>query len=157
MILTNNPLQCFFGEESDIDQWMELVRLVRNNFPGLETEESLEDVQKHYQVPFVIWNNYDVPKDETVGLTSVNYLGAMLVEEAGLPLSGYQKFLLNQQKTIPALAAGAYIDRNGTYHSWAGLDQDEENRGKINDYNTLEYNHLIDGKNRADEVFQKAS
>ena len=42
MILTNNPLQCFFGEESDIDQWMELVRLVRNNFPGLETEESLE-------------------------------------------------------------------------------------------------------------------
>lgn len=43
MILTNNPLQCFFGEESDIDQWMELVRLVRNNFPGLETEESLEE------------------------------------------------------------------------------------------------------------------
>ena len=165
--VTEPTLIVMFGDHEPNDYVTEVIDHLVGNDPFVTasdnsgaaegTEESLEDVQKHYQVPFVIWNNFDVPKDETVGLTSVNYLGAMLVEEAGLPLSGYQKFLLNQQKTIPALAAGAYIDRNGTYHSWAGLDQDEENRGKINDYNTLEYNHLIDGKNRADEVFQKAS
>ena len=32
-----------FGEMGDIDSWMRLVRRVRWNFPGLETEESLEE------------------------------------------------------------------------------------------------------------------
>lgn len=31
------------GRETDIGPWMELVRTVRRNFPGLETEEALED------------------------------------------------------------------------------------------------------------------
>ena len=39
----NISSECLFGEPADIDQWMDLVRLVRNNFPGLETEESLEE------------------------------------------------------------------------------------------------------------------
>ncbi len=117
------------------------------------TEESLEDVEKHYQVPFVIWNNFDVPKDESIDLTSVNYLSAMLMDEGNLPLSPFHSFLLNQQKQIPALAAGAYMDADGTYHSWAGRDKDEANGSLINDYNILEYNHLIDTRNRVDSVF----
>jgi len=32
-----------YGLPSDIAQWMELVRRVRSNFPGLETEEALDD------------------------------------------------------------------------------------------------------------------
>ena len=47
MTKANIPAECLFGEPADIDQWMDLVRLVRNNFPGLETEESLEE---HRQV-----------------------------------------------------------------------------------------------------------
>ena len=117
------------------------------------TEESLEDVQKHYQVPFIIWNNFGVPKDESVSMTSVNYLNAMIMEEAGLPLSEYQMFLLNLQKKLPVIAAGAYMDADGTYHSWAGRKKDEENRESINEYNILEYNHLIDVKNRVTPVF----
>ena len=117
------------------------------------TEESLEDVEKHYQVPFVIWNNFDVPKDESIDLTSVNYLSTMLMDEGNLPLSPFQSYMLNQQKQIPALAAGAYIDTDGVYHSWSGRDKDEANGSLINDYNILEYNHLIDTRNRVDSVF----
>ena len=36
------PSVCF-GEPGDIDSWMRLVRQVRGNFPGLETEENLEE------------------------------------------------------------------------------------------------------------------
>ena len=43
MTKANIPSECLFGEPADIDQWMDLVRLVRNNFPGLETEESLDE------------------------------------------------------------------------------------------------------------------
>ena len=117
------------------------------------TEESLEDVQKHYQVPFVIWNNFGVEKNEDIDLTSVNYLSAMLLEEAGFPLSDYHKFELNLQKKIPALAAGAWTDQDGRFHSWADRDQDETYGTLINNYNILEYNHLIDAKNRVEEVF----
>ncbi len=117
------------------------------------TEESLTDVEKHYQVPFVIWNNFGVEKDESVDLTSTNYLGAMILEEAGLPLSSYHKFLLNQQETLPAVAAGAYVDAENIFHSWAERADDDENGGQINAYNILEYNHLIDNKNRVDSVF----
>ena len=31
------------GTEQDIDSWMELVKNVRWNFPGLETEDALEE------------------------------------------------------------------------------------------------------------------
>lgn len=31
------------GVEQDIDSWMELVKAVRWNFPGLETEDALEE------------------------------------------------------------------------------------------------------------------
>ncbi len=117
------------------------------------SEESLIDVEKHYQVPFVIWNNFGVKKDESVSLTSTNYLAAMILEEAGLPLSDYQKFLLNLQETLPAVAAGAYMDSAGTFHGWAERSEDTENGGRINDYNILEYNHLIDVKNRVDSVY----
>ena len=36
-------MEVYFGKPADIDEWMELVRLVRNEFPGLETEEALEE------------------------------------------------------------------------------------------------------------------
>ena len=36
------PAVCF-GEPGELDSWMELVRSVRGNFPGLETETGLEE------------------------------------------------------------------------------------------------------------------
>ena len=39
----NIMLKAEYGTPADIDLWMDLVRLVRSNFPGLETEEALEE------------------------------------------------------------------------------------------------------------------
>lgn len=36
-------MQVHFGQKEDIDQWMKLVTKVSDNFPGLETEEALEE------------------------------------------------------------------------------------------------------------------
>jgi hypothetical protein len=117
------------------------------------TQESLADVQKHYQVPFVIWNNFGLEKDESISLTSVNYLGAIVAEQAGLPLSAQQKFLRNLQKQVPALAAGAYTDTEGVFHSWAERGKDDAHDKMINDYNILEYNHLMDTRDRLMPVY----
>ena len=36
-------MEVLFGESSDIDSWMQLVKEVSWNFPGLETEDSIEE------------------------------------------------------------------------------------------------------------------
>ena len=36
-------MEVCFGKPADIDRWMDLVRRVRGNFPGLETEKDLEE------------------------------------------------------------------------------------------------------------------
>lgn len=35
-------MEALFGTSTDIEQWMKLVKCVSWNFPGLETEESIE-------------------------------------------------------------------------------------------------------------------
>ena len=36
-------MQAEYGTPRDIESWMQLVRQVRRNFPGLETEAAMED------------------------------------------------------------------------------------------------------------------
>lgn len=36
-------MEVLFGKPSDIEQWMNLVKSVRSNFPGLETDKSIEE------------------------------------------------------------------------------------------------------------------
>lgn len=36
-------MEVLYGSSSDIGPWMELVKRVRRNFPGLETEDGIED------------------------------------------------------------------------------------------------------------------
>lgn len=54
---------------------------------------SNEELKLRYQVPYVIWANYDI--DEAAGKdTSVNYLAANVLKAAGVPTNDYQSFLL---------------------------------------------------------------
>ena len=117
------------------------------------TEESLEDVQKHYLVPYVIWNNFGAKKREDADLISANYLCPMIFEDAGLELNPYQKFLLQMREQVPAVAAGAYADPEGTFHSWSGAGEDADRSEILNNYNILQYNHLNDTRGRAGDIF----
>ena len=117
------------------------------------TEESLEDVQKHYLVPYVIWNNFGAKKREDADLISANYLCPMIFEDAGLELNPYQKFLLQMREQVPAVAAGAYADPEGTFHSWSGAEEDADRSEILNNYNILQYNHLNDTRGRVGDIF----
>lgn len=72
------------------------------------TEDELEAL---YTVPFFIWTNYDTP-EETVDITSLNYLSTMTLERAGIELPAYNKFLADMMETVPAInSRGYYSDR----------------------------------------------
>ena len=63
------------------------------------TEDELEAL---YTVPFFIWTNYDTP-EETVDITSLNFLSTMTLERAGIELPAYNKFLADLMDTVPAV------------------------------------------------------
>lgn len=135
-----------FGDHQPSDY----VTNVIAHLTGYDADASLKEYQKSYIVPYLIWNNYGLEMDRHP-LLSVNYLAADILKAAALPLTRYQKFLLDLQKTLPVICAGTYVDSSGEYHSY-----DEKNSGYeslLKDYQIVQYNHLNDRKNRVTRIF----
>ena len=116
---------------------------------GFDADASLEEEQRLYKVPYLIWSNFDLSM-ESCPLTSLNFLAADVVKAAGLPLTGYQEFLLQLQKEYPVICLGAVMDKGGTYYY---PDELSEEDGILNEYRILQYNHLTDVKNRRTGFF----
>ena len=135
-----------FGDHQPSDY----VTNVIAHLTGYDADASLKEYQKSYIVPYLIWNNYGLEMDRHP-LLSVNYLAADILKAAALPLTRYQQFLLDLQKTLPVICAGTYVDSSGEYHSY-----DEKNSGYeslLKDYQIVQYNHLNDRKNRVTRIF----
>jgi hypothetical protein len=90
------------------------------------------DETLRYQVPYVIWANFDLPEATGVD-TSVNYLAAHVLEAAGVPTSGYQDFLLSLEENYPVLSA-------------VRMETAAEDEEKLLTYRKLEYYLLFDWK-----------
>ena len=115
---------------------------------------SQKDAMKRYQVPFMIWANYDIQETE-ISQISINYLSTLMTETAGLELTDYQKFLLDMYQYIPSITANGFYDRQGNLYSWDDLDEaDDEIQKWIREYRILQYNYLFDGEHRKDAHYQ---
>lgn len=110
---------------------------------------SLEELQKRYITPFVIWANYDIEEQENV-YTSVNYLSSMMLEQTNLLLTPYNQYLLEMAKEIPAINANGYVGADGKNYS---LESDTKYSKQVNNYKILQYNSLFDYKNRDTKLF----
>ncbi len=115
---------------------------------GIDRESSLEEYQKGYVVPFVIWANYEM-EEETIDKISVNYLSGFLLEKADVPMNDYQIYLSRLREKIPVITSGVMIDQEGGYHTL----QEEVLTEERNEYEILQYNHLVDTSNRIDSFF----
>lgn len=112
---------------------------------GKKIETPLEK-QLYYTVPFFIWANYDIP-EETIPYTSFNYLSIPLLENAGVPLSPYLRFLKDTQEIIPALNyRGFYSKEKDALITYSEASPTEQEA--LNQYRTLVYNHLFDSKHK---------
>lgn len=112
------------------------------------TEDELEAL---YTVPFFIWTNYDTP-EETVDITSLNYLSTMTLERAGIELPAYNKFLADMMETVPAInSRGYYSKEKGCYQHID--DATGEEAAWIKRYHMLQYNSMFDKKGRSNLFF----
>lgn len=109
----------------------------------------LEETQLRYQTPYIIWTNYE--SESVQENMSANYLGAYILEKAGLSMSKYDKFLLQLKKEIPVIGMGAIEDSNGKWYDMNDLPQ--KYAELINNYKILQYNRIKDRKNVCKGIF----
>ena len=68
---------------------------------------TLKELESLYTVPFFIWTNYDTP-EETVEITSLNFLSTMALQRAGIDLPPYYQFMADLMEVVPAINARGY-------------------------------------------------
>ena len=120
---------------------------------------SNEELKLRYQVPYVIWANYDI--DEATGEdTSVNYLAANVLKAAGVPTNDYQNFLLKLQEEYPIISAvrtdkSAGKTANKTSDKVSnksdkagGSKKNQVDSDMLNDYKLLQYYRLFDWEDK---------
>lgn len=112
---------------------------------------SQEDAMKRFQVPFMIWANYEIQEAE-IERTSINYLSTLMMETAGLELTDYQRFLLDMYQYVPSISANGYYDSAGVLHGWDETDNDV--MPWIEEYRIIQYNYMFDTEHRLEKHFQ---
>ena len=108
-----------------------------------------EVTDKRYQTPFFLWANYDIPEQDGIEISD-NYLSAFLLKTLGLPMTGYDKFRLEMWKSYPFYTAVTCSDSSGTVYS----AKDMPDSDLIQQYRQLEYNNIVDRKNREENFFR---
>lgn len=114
----------FFGDHQPSDYVVNpILRINGVNTSNMTTEEA----QLRYIVPYVIWANFDIA-EETNADTDISYLGAKVLETAGIQTNGYQKFLLEMQTILTE------IKENGNTEQFSALEGEYKNVHQILQY-----------------------
>ena len=115
---------CMYGDHQPNLSQNFYEAIFSDSVPAYEEQSALR-----YITPYVIWSNFDLEISE-YGDMSANYLGASLLECAGLELPIYYQFLLQLKKQYPEISFR-------TIEELTDLEL-------IQEYRMLQYNHLID-------------
>ncbi len=136
------------------DHWPRLnSKFIQAMTNQADTKDELEKNQNKYVTPYIIWANYDI-EEETDGRISANYLGAKLLESAGVPLTGYQNFLLAASEELPVINALGYVDAEGGYFDAAELMSGDAQEA-AEQYAVLQYADLFGKIDGLDGFFGK--
>lgn len=125
---------CMFGDHQpsiEIEFYEELLK-------KSEGDWNLQDIQKRYITPFIIWANYDIPEGKDVVLSN-NYLENLLLKEAGIDLPLYNQYIEKVSGVIPAMNVNGYMDDSGVWHNYNASEQTEEVTTLLSGYEILQY------------------
>lgn len=125
----NEPVMVvFFGDHQPNDTVAEPI--LRQNGMSYRTLTE-EQTKLRYQVPYLIWANFSLNGNVGNSDTSANYLGAKVLEAAGMELPAYQAFLARLSKNCPILTS-------------VQTDVPGSSGGAIEEYKKLQYYMLFD-------------
>ncbi|HBA98035.1 MAG TPA: hypothetical protein DCZ23_08000 [Lachnospiraceae bacterium] len=117
-----------------------------------QSEWNLDDFQKRYATPFILWANYDIEEGDNVVIGN-NLVENLVLKQAGIELPLYNKYVEKVSETIPAMNVNGFMDKSGLWHKY-GSDETEEQAGLINNYKILQYGYYSDtDKEKMSELF----
>lgn len=125
---------CMFGDHQPLfadESFYEQI------YAQTEDLSETDKIFNQYKTPFIIWANYDIPEQDGVDI-SANYLGALLLETAGIPGNSYFNFLTEQMQEYPVITVNGYKDNAGNVYQWSGKGTE------FPDYRILQYYELFD-------------
>ncbi|MBQ8278604.1 MAG: LTA synthase family protein [Roseburia sp.] len=126
----------FFGDHQPNDAVAgPLAKLNGKNVKHFTNEELLT----RYEVPYVIWANYDI-EEKTNDDTSLNYLGTKMLETAGIENYAYLNFLQELKESYPVISSMQVQKADGTVTNAA----DEEEGLRL--YESIQYYYLFDNE-----------
>ena len=125
--------------------------------PALGQGSELTLLQR--STPFVIWANYPLPHADAaqnpadpLNRMDMVMLTPTLLEQAGLPLSDYYRYLLTLKDTAPVVTgAEDYTLPDGTA---AAFGEDTARDALVRGYFDLEYNNIGTRANRVQAIFE---
>lgn len=142
-----------------------LIVMFGDHWPNLEEEfltemlgQDVEDLdmiglQNSRRTPYVIWTNY--PSEFENEDMSANYFGSYIMQLAGIDMPIYNKFLLQIKQKLPIIGSGAVCDCDGNWYPFDEMPEEYEEL--LNEYKILQYNNVIDRKNRVSDIFHVTS
>lgn len=126
----------FFGDHQPANSVAEPIWKLQGKSNDTLTDEELN---LRYQVPFIIWANYDIPEESNIE-TSANFLASKVLSVAGIPLSDYNAYLTELQKSFPVITSMQVTDQN------ANSTPISDKSNELNEYQQIQYYKLF--KNR---------
>jgi hypothetical protein len=158
---SDDALRYFLTELKKFNEPMVVV-MFGDHLPSLEqgfyeelygkplSSVSLEESLRRYEVPFMIWANYDIEEEQDV-LTSPCFLSNKLMEVAKLPESRVQMYLDELQEDVVQINPAVYTDTEGEHHRHSDLSD------KIGEYYDLQYALLKGARLHYDFQYDKDS
>lgn len=117
-----------------------------------QSEWNIDDFQKRYATPFVLWANYDIEEGDNVVIGN-NLVENMILKQAGIELPLYNKYVEKVSETIPVMNVNGFMDTDGTWHRY-NSDETEEQATLLDNYKILQYGYYSDtDKEKMSELF----
>ena len=111
-------------------------------------DRSLAEHMLRCVTPYIIWTNYD-SDFEAVADTSLNYLGRMVLQYAGVELSKYDQFVLQQSKKIPVIGTMGIVELDGSIVGYENVPD-----SRLKDYQILQYMRVEDRASKYFDIFR---
>lgn len=130
-------LVLFGDHQPDLSDSVEDTLMDRN-----ENMNSLQKKEAKYLTQYFIWSNYNsLVKFNSADIVSPNYIGSMVRKAAGCKLTPFEKYLLAQMESIPAMNQFGYLADDGEWHSY---EEENQYTGWIDKYELIQYNNMFD-------------
>lgn len=124
----------FYGDHQPDPEVVEPIYTMN----GIDTNNlSAQNVINDHVVPFVIWANYDIEEGEDIDI-SLNYLGNLLLKEAGIPLTRYRSYIDSFSDEYPVVSAIGGLRKDGSIISLQELKEE------LTDLEAMQYYEMFE-------------